>query len=85
MTITIELTQEQEALVKQEAARRGEEPMDFVRGLLLRNLQPAPTLTELLAPFRQQVEQSGITDAELGDLIEEARQEVFLERRASVQ
>jgi hypothetical protein len=83
MVITIELTKEQEAQLLDQAARRGEEPAQFVHELVARSLQPAPTLSEILAPFRQQVEESGVTDAELDELIEEARNEAYQARQAS--
>lgn len=84
MPITIHLTPEQEAIVQQEANRRGQEPAEYLQGLVARSLSPMPSLTDLLAPFRQQVRESGVSDSELDDLIEEARQEVFEERRAAV-
>lgn len=41
------------------------------------------SLDELLAPFRRQVEMSGLTESELDRLFEEAREEAFRRRRES--
>jgi hypothetical protein len=41
-----------------------------------------PSVDELLAPFRQQVEESSITDDELDRLGEELRKEVRQEKQA---
>ena len=35
-----------------------------------------PTLDEVLAPFRRQVEESGMSDDELGAFFEEVREEI---------
>ncbi len=39
-------------------------------------------LDEILAPFRCEVEESGITDDELDALVEEARKEIYQEKLA---
>ena len=77
MTITIELSNEQGLTVEAEASRRGQQPAEFVRGLVVRGLTPKPTLAEILAPLRQQVEESGVSDDELDALFRSAREEVY--------
>jgi hypothetical protein len=42
----------------------------------------SPTVDELLAPFRNQVDESGATDEELDNLCEELRQEVWRDQEA---
>lgn len=83
MVIMIELTNEQEAQLLDQASRRGEEPTRFAQELLARALRSEPTLSEILAPFRRQVAESDVTDADLDELINEARNEAYLAQRAS--
>jgi hypothetical protein len=40
------------------------------------------TVDEALAPFRRQVQESGLTDEELRAFFEEVREEVWRERQA---
>lgn len=83
MAVVIELSPEQEASLERRAAQRGLDPANYARQVLERDLNPVPTLDELLAPFRRQVEDSGLSDSELHDLFEEAREEAFRGRLAS--
>lgn len=41
-----------------------------------------PSLAELLAPIRKAFEGSGMTDRDLADLVEEAREEIYQEQQA---
>jgi hypothetical protein len=77
MTLVIELTPEQQMSLERRAAQRGLSVTDYARVVLEKDLQPRPSLDEILAPFRREVEASGITDRELTALFEEARNEVF--------
>jgi hypothetical protein len=81
MAITVELTAEQEAELAEEAARRRVTPAEYARQLIEEGMRPRQSLAEFLAPFRRQVEASGLTDEELDDLIENAREEVYREQR----
>ena len=63
------------------AAKSGKDPVDYVRDLIDRDIL-GPTLDEVLAPFRRQVEASGMTDDEFGAFFEEVREEVWQEKRA---
>lgn len=53
----------------------GQDRTDYMIALLRRDLQ-APTLSEILAPFRSQVAASGVSDEELEQLFQDARDEV---------
>ncbi len=77
MTITIELSPAEEEKLAHEAGRAGQPPGEYAKAVLVRHLRPRRSLDEILAPFREQVEQSGMTDDELDTLFEEARDEVF--------
>lgn len=98
MTITISLPAETEKKLLQAAAQSGLAPDEYARKLVEQGLNggpavdeksPAPsarsegeTLDETLAPFRKEVEESGMTDDELREFLTEARDEARAERRA---
>jgi hypothetical protein len=43
---------------------------------------PGASLDEILAPFRREIEESGVTDQSLRDFFTEVRDEVRAEKRA---
>ena len=76
MTLTIKLPKEIGAALADKAKLSGRDSIEFVEDLVTKELS-TPSLDEILAPFRRQVEESGITDDELDDLFTAARKEVF--------
>ena len=92
MTITISLPPEVEGKLCRRAAESGLTPDAYARKLLEEALNggggavlprhPAAALDEILAPFRRDVEESGLTDEELRDFFTEVRDEVRADRRA---
>ncbi len=76
MTLTISLPKEVGAALENKAKLSGRDSAEFVEDLVTKELG-SPSLDEILAPFRRQVEESGITDEELDNLFTEARKEVF--------
>jgi hypothetical protein len=62
MTITVELGPEEETKLLERAAQSGQNVTAYVRNLIARDIQG---VDEALAPFRRQVEESGLSDAEL--------------------
>jgi hypothetical protein len=95
MNITITLPPEAEVKLCQRAAENGLAPDAYARKLLEQALNggaapapsrhPAATLDEILAPFRAEVEKSGVTDEELRDFFTEVRDEARAGRRAQGQ
>ena len=81
MSITISLSPEQERRLFERAAQSGRDPVDYIRHLIDRDLH-TPALDEVLAPFRRQVEESGMSDDELAGFFEEVREEVWGEKLA---
>ena len=82
-TFTIEVTDVPEATLKlldDRVRQQGKDRAAYIRGLLDKDLH-TPTLSEILAPFRAQVAESGINDDELDAMFEEAREEVWQERQ----
>jgi hypothetical protein len=81
MNLTISLSPDQEQQHIERAVQSGKDPVDYVRDLIDRTIQ-GPTLDEVLAPFRRQVEASGMSDDSLGAFFEEVREEVWQVKQA---
>lgn len=81
--ITIELEPETEAELKRKAEASGTRVDAYVQELIEKHVNSGKILDELLAPFRRQVSESGISDDELDELIEEAREEIYQEKLAA--
>ena len=60
--------------LENEAHRRGVDASQFASQILERALA-SPSLEEILAPFRKQVQDSGLTDEQLDALFQDAREE----------
>ena len=77
MTVILELEPEVESLLEKRAKADGCDVQDYVKNLIKKEVKRKQTFDEILAPFRQAVETSGISDDELDSLFTEARKEVF--------
>jgi hypothetical protein len=80
MTITLSLSPEEEKRLAERAAQSGQEVAEYVHRLIERDIQDLTGLDRVLAPVRQQFDESGMTDEELDALVEEAREEVWQEK-----
>ncbi len=83
MTITIMLPPETERKLVERAERIGQNVETLARQLIERGITADATLDEILAPFRRQVSESGMSDDDLTALFEEARTEAHRERQGS--
>ncbi|CAN5376842.1 hypothetical protein BH20ACI1_BH20ACI1_30650 [soil metagenome] len=81
MTITIDLPSEVEIALQKKAMADGKDVRNYIEDSL-RKLALQPSLDEILAPFRREVAESGISDDELDVLVEEAREEIYQEKLA---
>jgi hypothetical protein len=77
MSITISLSPEEETRLREHAARAGQDIAAYVRELIHREIHG---VSEVLAPFRREVDTSGISDEELRDFFEEVREEIWHEK-----
>lgn len=77
-TITINLSEQVSRLLAERVSITGQELDEYVGELIVRDLK-RPTLNEVLRPFQAAIEASGMTDQEFDELIEEAREERYLE------
>lgn len=83
MTITIDLPPDVEESLKTQAAREGLPLEDYVTSLVQEGTQrrdridllAEKSFDEILAPFRRNVEESGMGNEELDDLFTTARKE----------
>lgn len=82
MTRTIELPLPEELLrlVDDRAQTAGLPREAYIRAVLSKDVIGEPSVSEILAPFRDQVAGSGISDEELDRLFSEARDESYRER-----
>lgn len=80
MTLSIAISPEVEAKLKAQAAVAGVDIETFAAQSLARLVLPPP-LEALLAPLRQQVADSGLTESDLTDLLEQAKHEARAEQR----
>ena len=79
--LQIPLPPDTEQVLRERAKASGEDVPSYAARLLQEALV-APSVDELLAPFRKQVEDSGMTDEQLNQLGEELRREVRQEQQA---
>ena len=80
MTITIRLSDEEQRRLAERAARNGRNVAEYLHLLIERDTQEPSAVDQALAPFRREVEASGMNDDELGDFFEEVREEVWQEK-----
>jgi hypothetical protein len=93
MTITIDLPSDVEEAVKTQAAKEGLPLEDYVKSLVQEaaqrrdriDLLAEKSFDEILAPFRRNVEDSGMSDEQLDDLFTTARKEASRARKERAQ
>jgi putative addiction module component (TIGR02574 family) len=83
MSITIRLSADEEKRLAERADRSGRDLTGYVHLLIERDIESPSGADEALAPFRRQVEESGLSDDDLGDFFEEVRDEVWGEKLMS--
>ena len=79
MTITINLSPEQERRLAERAARAGQDVPAYVHRLIDHDIQ-AESLDAIPAAVRRSFEQSGMTDEDLAALVEDVREDIWRER-----
>jgi hypothetical protein len=79
-TIEVPIPDDLLQLVDERAWKSGLKREDYIRTVLSRELTGAPSISEILAPFREQVKASGVTDEDLARLFSLAREESYREK-----
>lgn len=82
MTLQITLTPDTETRLRELARAEGEDISAYA-ARLVRDAVAAPSVDELLAPFRRQVVESGMTDEQLDAFYEELRTRAHHDRTTS--
>lgn len=82
MTLTIPLSSDAEAKLRLRAAAAGEDISSYAARLLEHFAEPPTPLEELSGPIYQRFLDSGMTDDQLGELLEKAKHDMRAERRA---
>ncbi len=85
MTVTLELEPEVESVLEKRARSEGCDVKGYVEKLVEKEVNRERTFDEILAPFRDAVEGSGVSDDDLDALFTKARREVSKERRERYQ
>jgi hypothetical protein len=78
MTITINLSPDQQRRLTAKAAQAGRDLSAYVQQLIDRDID-VESLDAILAPVRRNFEQSSMTDEELTTLVEEVREDIWRE------
>jgi hypothetical protein len=78
-TLTISVPKDVEAILEKRARDKGQDVVEYVEICIIEQAR-RPTLRELFAPVREQIQASGISDGELNELLESARIEAHQER-----
>ena len=85
MTVTLELEPDIQTLLEKRAKADGCDVPEYVKKLIDKEVNRKRTFDEILAPFRQSVEKSAISDDELDSLFTESRKEVFKSKQKKKQ
>lgn len=80
MSLTVEFTGELEKNLLTRAARENLEASRFVVQAVQEKLAKKRTFRDICRPFADAVAASGMTDEELDQLVEEAREEIWQEK-----
>ena len=83
MTVTLELNPDIERALFQKAISHGIDVDLYLKRLVERDLRRRPSLEKVLEPFRREVEESGISDDEFDQFVEEIREEIYQEQIAA--
>ena len=81
MTLMIALPPEDERKLAERAAANGQEMSEYVQKLIKKDIYQ-PSFAEILAPIHQAVRASGMGEAEIDGLIDDAITDSRRERRA---
>ena len=81
MVLSLSISAEAEAKLKARAAAAGTDITTYATRTL-EHAATRPSLDEVLAPLRAEFDESGMSEAELTDLLEQAKHEVRAQERA---
>ncbi len=76
MVISVNISDGTERILAEQAALRGQSVESYAAELIRKGVTGGRTFAEILAPFREQVVRSELSDIELDGIFETARNEV---------
>jgi hypothetical protein len=82
MTLSVQISSEAEAKLKAKALAAGVDVETYVSALLAQITQPPLSLEEISGPVAGDFAKSGMTEDELGDLLEHAKHAMRAEKRS---
>ncbi|MFN0017138.1 MAG: hypothetical protein ACKVP0_02695 [Pirellulaceae bacterium] len=82
MTVTINISPDALRSLTERATAKGTSVEEYVQDLIEKDVLPERRISEILAPFRQEILASGATDSELDSLFGEALSDVRRNKRA---
>ena len=83
MTVEVPIPDDLIPRLEQKARSAGLDREQYVRALVSRDLAGPRTFDEILGGFREEVAASGVSDSELDQLFDSARQDSLAERKDS--
>src|SRR3954470_20965535 len=82
-TVNIQLPEELARQLDERVNEAGKtDRAHYIRSLIEKDVAKGLTLRDILAPVREQIEASGMTEDELTSLLEESREEVYQGKKA---
>ncbi|MGI8543228.1 MAG: hypothetical protein ACR2MD_07065 [Aridibacter sp.] len=85
MTVVIELKPETEEALHKKARANGFEVNVYLEKLIEKDIRQEKTIDEILAPVRQEFEESGMSEEELDDFLNGVREKAWQDRQANGQ
>ena len=82
MTLSISISEQAEANLKAKADLAGTDLSSYISTLVEQNAKHPLSLVEISGPVAQDFEKTGMTEDELGDVLETAKHAMRAERRA---
>jgi hypothetical protein len=82
MTITIDLSSEVETVLQEKASADGKTIQNYIEELLKKQLL-RPSLDEILAPVRQDFDESGMSEEDLNGFFDDLRDKVWQEKQTA--
>jgi hypothetical protein len=80
MTISISISPKAEARLREKAAASGQ-PVEAYVSDIVERVASSTDVDELLAPFRKEVAESGMSDEQFDQFFEDLREKAFQERQ----
>ena len=80
VTLTINISKNIGAILEEKAKSSGQDVAEYVEALIEKDIDRPEMIDEILAPFRREVEESGMSEGELDELIKSERQAMYEEK-----